>query len=58
VLTTPLAEYVVSPLEIRRLPGSGVAFVGLDVTLNDLVPVVILITGGGDAKGFLMKNEP
>ena len=58
VLTIPLAEYEVSALEINRLPGSGIAFVELEVTLNDFVPVVILTSGGGDAKGFLIKNDP
>ena len=49
---------MVSPELIRRLPGRGFAFVGLDVNLNVLEPVLNLSGGGGDARGSLKKNDP
>ena len=58
VSTIPLVRYVVSPLLIKRLPGNGVAFVSLDVSLNDLVPTLNLKLGTGVANGFLNQNAP
>ena len=58
VSTIPLVVYEPSPLLIFKLPGNGSALVELEVSLNVFLPVVNLTAGGGDASGFLKKNDP
>ena len=54
----PSDLYEVSAEDIKLLPGRGVAFVELLVTLNVLIPVEILTVGAGTVFGSFRKNDP
>ena len=56
--TVPVAVYIASPAEISVLPGSGVSFVELLVSLYVFFPVRILGFGAGVVCGSLIKNDP